>query len=374
MAAGAGITERWARAAAAHPRRVLGVWGLLVVAALAATVTLLQGLSSSAHVVGAPESTRAAHAIAQAFPRTPAQRARDVTDVVVVRSERFAATSARFRGTVTALADRLRQVGGVTYVGGIGAAGPQLVSGDGHAALLQLAVAADDDMAAVESAVAAARGGGFDVEVTGDRTINYDFGQQSSKDLQHGELAFGIPASLIVLLLVFGAVVGGLVPVLTAVLSIVVGLGVVAVLSQTVDLSVFIVNMMTGMGLALGIDYSLFVVSRYREERVAGLAQQEAIARAGATASRAVLFSGGTMVVSLVGMMIVPTTILRSLAAGAIIVGVISVASALTLLPALLGVLGDRVNALRLPDGRPGLGRPRQHREAARGGPSWNGC
>src|SRR5213079_576180 len=132
-------------------------------------------------------------------------------------------------------------------------------------------------------------------------------------------------------------------------LSIGVALGFVALLSQAFSLSIFIVNMLTGMGLALWVDYSLFVVSRYREERARGRSKDDAIAMTGATASRAVLFSGTAFVVALFGMLIVPTTIMRSLAAGAIIVGVVSVFAALTLLPALLGLLGDRVNALRIP-------------------------
>jgi RND superfamily putative drug exporter len=134
-----------------------------------------------------------------------------------------------------------------------------------------------------------------------------------------------------------------------AILSIIVALGLVALLSLEFSLSVFIVNMLTGMGLALGIDYSLFVVSRYREERRLGLAKEDAIARTGATASRAVLFSGSTFVVALLGMFIVPTSIMRSLALGAILVGIVSVAAALTLLPALLSIAGDRVDSLPVP-------------------------
>jgi RND superfamily putative drug exporter len=111
------------------------------------------------------------------------------------------------------------------------------------------------------------------------------------------------------------------------------------------------------MGLALGIDYSLFVVSRYREERLRGLAKEDAIAHAGATASRAVLFSGSTFVVALLGMFIVPTSIMRSLALGAILVGIVSVAAALTLLPALLSIAGDRVDKLRVPIVGRNLGR-----------------
>jgi RND superfamily putative drug exporter len=152
-----------------------------------------------------------------------------------------------------------------------------------------------------------------------------------------------------VLLLVFGSLVAGLVPIALALMSIIVGIGLVALASLEFTLSTFIVNMITGMGLALGIDYSLFVISRFREERVHGVAKLDAIARTGATASRAVLFSGSTFVVAMLGMLIVPTSVMRSLAAGAIIVGIVSVAAALTLLPALLSMLGDRINALRVP-------------------------
>jgi RND superfamily putative drug exporter len=107
--------------------------------------------------------------------------------------------------------------------------------------------------------------------------------------------------------------------------------------------------MLTGMGLALGIDYSLFVVSRYREERGHDRDELAAIAAAGATASRAVLFSGTVFVIALTGMLLVPSNVMKSLAVGAISVGIVSVLAALTLLPALLGVLGDRVNAIRVP-------------------------
>ena len=107
--------------------------------------------------------------------------------------------------------------------------------------------------------------------------------------------------------------------------------------------------MLVGMGLALGIDYALFVISRYREERGSGREPFAAISASGATASRAVLFSGSAFVVAMFGLLIVPSTIFRSLAAGAILVGITSVLAALTLLPALLGLLRDRVNALRLP-------------------------
>ena len=159
----------------------------------------------------------------------------------------------------------------------------------------------------------------------------------------------GLPAALIILLLVFGAVVAALVPLVMAIVAIVVALGLTALVAQQFELSIFVVNMLTGMGLALGIDYALFVVSRYREERGRGRDQHAAIRASGATASRAVLFSGTVFVVAMFGMLLVPNSIMRSLAVGAILVGIVSVLAALTLLPAVLGLLGDRVDSLRIP-------------------------
>jgi RND superfamily putative drug exporter len=237
------------------------------------------------------------------------------------------------------------------------------VSPDRHSSLVSVHIRSDSGARPVEQVVEKANGRAFEVGITGYHSTGYDFGKQSQTDLEKGELAFGLPAALVVLVLVFAAVVAGLVPVLMAILSIIVALGLVAVISLEFSLSVFIVNMLTGMGLALGIDYSLFVVSRYREERNLGSAKDEAIALSGATASRAVLFSGSTFVIALTGMFIVPTSIMRSLALGAILVGIVSVAAALTLLPALLSLIGDRVNALPVPI----LGRNLGRADAAEG-------
>ena len=133
------------------------------------------------------------------------------------------------------------------------------------------------------------------------RTADADEDAASLEDLKKGELFFGAPLALVVLLLVFGAVVAGLVPLMLAIASIVVALALVALLAQAYDLSVFTQNMLIGMGLALGIDYSLFTLSRYREERLQGREKLDAIATAGATAGRAVLFSGIAFVLAMLG-------------------------------------------------------------------------
>jgi RND superfamily putative drug exporter len=161
--------------------------------------------------------------------------------------------------------------------------------------------------------------------------------------------------------IVFGAVVAGVIPIVMGIASIAVAVGLVALAGRVVDFSFFVTNMISMMGLAVGIDYSLFVVSRYREERQRGLAKLDAISAAGGTASRAVFFSGMTVVLALVGMLIIPTTIFRSLAAGAIFVVLVAVMASLTLLPALLSLLGDKVNALRVFRRKPQQGVEESH-------------
>ena len=343
-----GLTERIARVCAAHPVRTTVVWIAVFAAALASVALLMTGLTTEGTVAGEPESVRAERILERAFPPDPRTT---VTDVVVVRSDVLTVEDEEFRVFVDRLEREIRNTGDVaashTYFGTNRA---ELVSRDRHATLITLYVpddgGADDVVPLVEQAE---EDPSFSATVTGDTAIAHDFNHLSERDLQEGELKFGLPAALLILVLVFGAIVAALVPLLMAIVSIVVALGIVAILSQLTELSVFIVNMLTGMGLALGIDYSLFVISRYREERAAGRGTDAAIWAAGATASRAVLFSGTAFVIALCGMLIVPTSIMRSLAAGAIIVGIVSVAAALTLLPALLGFLHDRVDALRLP-------------------------
>ena len=343
-----GLTERIARACAAHPGRTFAAWAVALVASVLCLMFVLTGLTSEPSLTNDPESVRAERAMDEAFPPDPN---RVVTDFIVIRSDELTVDDAEFRSFVERLAADVRESGavegGVTYYE---TRNPALVSADRHATLAPMFVPDEEDAGSVIELVEEAdRDDAFAVNVTGNSTFDHDFNVLSERDLREGELMFGLPAALVVLLLVFGTVVAGVVPLLMAIVSIVTAMGLVALLSQGFDLSIFIVNMLTGMGLALGIDYSLFVISRYREERAAGRVQDAAIAAAGATASRAVLFSGTAFVVAMFGMLLIPASIMRSLAAGAILVGITSVLAALTLLPALLGALGDRVDSLRIP-------------------------
>ena len=152
-----------------------------------------------------------------------------------------------------------------------------------------------------------------------------------------------------ILVLVFGALVAAVVPLVVAIFSIVIALALSALIGQAFDLSTYILNMTTVMGLAIATDYGLFIVSRYRDERAGGRTELDAITASGATASRAVLFSGIAFMLAMSGLLLIPDTVLRALGVSAIAVAFVSVLAALTLVPALLGLLGDGVNALRIP-------------------------
>jgi putative drug exporter of the RND superfamily len=343
------VTGRLARASSRHPWRTLALWGAVLVLSVAAIGGLLgSALTTDAEMTNDPESYRAYDLLREHFPPTDDY----VNELVVIRSKTVDFESPAFRARVERLAADLEATGVVQPVRTYYSTGERLLVAPSRRALvvpIGLRGDGEEGIDEVIEVVDAAETGGFETAVTGEFTADRDFTTLSEEDLQKGELQFGLPAALIVLLLVFGAVVAGLVPVLVALVAIIVSLGLTALLGQAFDLSVFVVNMISGMGLALGIDYSLFVVSRYREERRLGSEKLLAIATVGSTTSRAVLFSGSAFVLAMVGMVLVPDTILRSLAAGAILVGIVTVVAALTLLPAVLSLIGDRVNALRVP-------------------------
>jgi uncharacterized membrane protein YdfJ with MMPL/SSD domain len=334
-----------------RPLLTLAGWVVALVVAIAITAAFVgDALSGDERITSATDSRRADELRAERFASERAGR--DVTEVIVVRSATATVGEPSFERLVQALAADVRAAGAEQVTTFYDAGERRLASEDRNATAMPVALGrdADDDIEAVVDAVRAADGrAGFDVTITGEHTLDADFDTLAGDDLRNGELGFGLPVALIVLLIVFGSVVAGLVPLLMAIISITVALGLLALVGQAFPLSVFATNMLTGMGLALGIDYSLFVLSRYREERIHGRERREAIAAVGATASRAVLFSGIAFTLAMVGLLLVPSTIMRSLAAGAIAAAVVSVAAALTLLPALLSLLGDRVNALRLP-------------------------
>ncbi|HEU5081722.1 MAG TPA: MMPL family transporter [Acidimicrobiales bacterium] len=276
-------------------------------------------------------------------------------ELVIVRSEGRTVDEPEFRAYVEDLQQEIAELG----PSAVGASmsyyqlgDPSLVSADRRTTLIALMLPPEDELAHevvpdLRALLARHDGTSFETSTFGQHSVAWDIDEVAKEDLATGE-AIGILVALVVLLVVFGAVIAGLIPILMALASIVIATGTVAVVGQLYSFTFFVEQMIAMMGLALGIDYSLFVISRYREERCCGCTQQRAIEVTGATASRAVAFSGMTVVVALLGMLVVPMTMFRSLAAGAIFVALASILAALTLLPALLSLLGDRIDALRV--------------------------
>src|SRR5918994_5563384 len=343
------MTEQLAVWSSRRPWLAVAIWLVALVAAIAITAAFVgDALSGDEEITSDTESRRADRLQFAGF----ADGSPDVSEVVVVRSRTATIDEPRFVRRVQALAAEVQAAGAEQVTTFYDSGERRLVSQDRRASGMPVALGrdAEDDIEDVVDAVQAADGrDGFEVTITGEHTLEADFDTLAGEDLRDGELGFGLPVALIVLLVVFGSVVAGLIPLVSATLSITVALGLLALVGQAFPLSVFATNMLTGMGLALGIDYSLFGLSRYREERLHGREKMDAIAAVGGTASRAVLFSGIAFTLAMVGLLLVPHTIMRSLATGAIAAGLVSVAAALTLLPALLSLLGDRVNALRIP-------------------------
>jgi RND superfamily putative drug exporter len=358
------LTETLARASSRRPWVTVGLWVVAIVAAGALSSQLLDGvLTTDADFTNDPEAKRAAEVAEDRFG------AEGVTEIFLVTSESATASDPAFETKVRQLQASATEIGGaeiqdvVTYYD---TKDPSMVSDDGRWTLVPVTFKETDELETLRAEIDEIRKVGneivaLEVSSFGQVSLDRDFSTIAEEDLATGEM-FGVGVALIVLVIVFGAIVAGLIPIAMGIASIVIATGVVALVGQAFSFSFFVVNMISMMGLAVGIDYSLFIVSRYREERHRGRDKFDAIGAASATASRAVFFSGLTVVLALVGMLIIPTTIFRSLAAGAIFVVLIAVLASLTLLPALLGILGDRVNSLRVFRRKSELGSDESHR------------
>ena len=342
--------EALARSSAHHPWRTVAIWAAILVTAVGLTSAFLgDALTTSADFTSNPESKRAL-----ALIKEHRGEASD-TELVVVTSETVPVTDPAYQGYVSELQAVIGSLGveTVTHVGSyLTEDGP--VSDSGRSALLPVTLAGSEVDETTEQAVAVRDAiaevdapDGIAALITGPSTLADEFNTIAEEDLQTGE-TIGLGVALLVLVFVFGSVAAGIVPIILGMAAIAVALGLAAIVGMAFDLSFFVTNMITMIGLAVGIDYSLFIVSRYREERARGLAKLDAITRAGATASRAVFWSGMTVVLALLGMLILPNTIFRSLGIGAILVVIVAVAASMTLLPAVLSLMGDRVDALRI--------------------------
>lgn len=348
-----GLTGRIARGAATRPWLTIAGWALILIAAVAASGQLGEALTQNERVLITTESEQADTLITSL--RGEVADEPDVETLVIV-SESAVFGDPAFDAVVAETVAAVASLDGVTHVTEPSVHGPVPVAADGGSALVLATLAPDHPEQLgneIIDATAAIDQAGFNVYAYGQATGEATFDALAEDTLVRGEL-IGVGIALIVLVIVFGALMAAGIPLLVGGVSIVTAVGAAAIVGGAFDLSFFIVNMITMMGLALGIDYSLFIVQRYREELAQGRSVRDAITIAGNTASRAVLISGATVLVSLAGLLIVPSTIMVSLGAGAIVVAVMAVVTALTLLPAVLALLGPRINKGRIPTAHPG--------------------
>jgi RND superfamily putative drug exporter len=340
-------TRRAAAAAARHPRRTIALWlvlvvGCLVVGSLAGT----RPLSDTASETG--ESQQADRRIDSAGLQEPP------AENILVR----ASDAATAKAAVADLTRRVASLRGVRDVTGPKQS-PELVRNGGRAQLVQVQLRgspdnAVDNAAPVERAVAAAARANPSAKFNqaGDGSVDRAFDKIVGDGLTRAELT-SVPLTLVILLIAFGALVAASVPLLLAITSVAAALGALGVVSQITPTDDSTATVVVLIGLAVGVDYSLFYIRREREERRAGRSQEAALDIAAGTVGRAVLVSGLTVMVALSGLLISGLAVFESMALATMLVALIAVVASLTVLPAVLALLGERVDRGRVP----GLGR-----------------
>jgi uncharacterized membrane protein YdfJ with MMPL/SSD domain len=276
------------------------------------------------------------------------------SETVIIQSPSASATSPEFEAVVDEVVDRVSGFEGVTDVRSP-ADDPTLVSEDGRSALVQFELADEDDTAVdridpiLDSLSGAQEANpGFTVEAFGDASAAKALDETVAEDFQRAEL-FAIPLTLGILLLVFGALVAAAIPLVLGLTAVAAALGLAAIPSQVFPMDEAASSVILLIGLAVGVDYSLFYLKREREERSAGRDPRAALEVAAATSGRAVLISGLTVIIALAGMFLGGSAIWTAIAIGTILVVAISVTGSLTVLPALLAWLGDRVEKGKVP-------------------------
>ena len=326
---------------------------MLVVIALALIQNLLASATTTDFRLGDRYESERAAALLEDRLRGP----KPLAELVIVQSPSLTIDDPAFKEKVESIHAQIMALGPETVQLGLHyylTNDPLLVSPDRKTTILSFILAGNSQEATenVEDIIHIVReshgADDFRVLIGGDASVAFENNEMSAEDLEKGE-RFGVPIALIILLVLFGAVAATLLPLGMAIVAIALALGAVGVIGQAVELIFFITMMITMIGLAVGIDYSLLIVSRFREELSRGLAKYEAVAKAGDTAGRTVLFSGTTVVLALIGMLIVPVSFFQSLGLGAILVVIAALAASLTLLPALLALLGPRVDFLSIP-------------------------
>ena len=343
------LAARMGRWSAQH--RKTAIWGWLAFVILAFVIGNAVGLRTAdqAHL-GVGESGRAQLTVDNAFPK-------NADEMVLVQSASSSANNLGFRAAVGDAMFRLSQL---PYVYAVESpydpANRSQISADGHSALIRFKIAGDESTAksrasstlraVTETQAAHPR---FTIGEFGDASSNNQVSASISSDFKTA-LVTSLPITLLILLVAFGALVAAGVPLLlglTAVIATIGLIGPISHLGSGVDESINEVILL--IGLAVGVDYSMFYLRREREERAAGRSEDASLAAAAATSGRAVMVSGFTVMIAMAGMYLAGAPTFQSFATGTILVVAVAVVGSLTVLPAVLAWLGDRVQKGRIP-------------------------
>ncbi|HUV48874.1 MAG TPA: MMPL family transporter [Actinomycetes bacterium] len=339
------VFERMGRLVYRRRRLVLSLTGLFVAIALTWGTGVFGALSDGGFEDPGAESSTAAEVIDSTFGHVTG----DV--VVVYRADQNIVGTGAGSGIERALEDLPPSA--VTSVTSYWSTGgdPGFVSADGRTTFATLALSGDTDAQREEAYLEVAG----ELQVSGVESFRggqvptfVDINSQIESDLARAEM-LSFPILLLLLVVVFGSVAAASLPLAVGGISILGAFTLLNVATKLTDVSVLAINIVTLLGLGLAIDYALFVVSRFREELAAGYSVEDAVSRTMATAGRTVAISGLTVAVALGALLLFPMNFLQSMGLGGIAAVLVAMVAALTTLPALLGVLGHRVDALRVP-------------------------
>jgi uncharacterized membrane protein YdfJ with MMPL/SSD domain len=345
------FAARAGRWSARHRKAAVLGWIAFVLAAF--TVGSVVGTNSAADDRGPGESGRAERTLSRAFPAHAQENV-----LVAARGANARAGDPAFHAAVADVVRRMRAQPQVLRVDDPYAPGTDhrgQIAPNGRAVLVNLALRGDDEHARVQPALAATAAAQrahpqLRIEQFGGASAEQAISQTFGDDFRKAEM-LSLPITLAILAVAFGALVAAGIPLLLALSSVMATLGLVALGSQLMPVDDSVGSVVLLIGLAVGVDYSLFYLRREREERAAGRSAETALDVAAATSGRAVLVSGLTVMIAMAGMFIAGDTTFSGMAMGTILVVGVSLVASLTVLPALLSKLGDRVERGRIPRG-----------------------
>jgi RND superfamily putative drug exporter len=321
---------------------VIALWVVGLAVSLPFAAQLTSKLTGGGYQTSSSESVRVGNTMVDRLHAPPS------TLLVVFHSDNVAVSDAAYQAQVNAIVDKFRAYPHVTSVVN---AGPGT---DGKTTYLAVNFDTSNDY--VETQIpditkllpSGSDAGPATIYLTGSPAIYAEFTSITQHDAERAEM-FALPVALLVLLIVFGSLLAALTPLTLALVAVPVAMAVIYPIAAHNEMSVFVLNIATIVGLGISIDYSLFMTRRFREELGSGRSVQDAIGWTVSTAGEAILFSGLTVIIGFAGMLLIGIQFMTSIGLGGMCVVAAAVLAALTLLPALLSVLGLRVNALRIP-------------------------